>query len=76
MGVSLLRASGKVNPAYLKLDLFCRGMTVDETASVDEDGRPILRTRAGLGSGLEIVIPPDFYTNVPVVEPWAKKSER
>lgn len=74
MGVSLFLATGKVNPAYLKLDLFCRGMTIDETASVDEDGRAILRTRAGLGSGLEIVIPPDLHTNVPVLEPWARTS--
>jgi len=74
MGVSLFQSSGKVNPAYLKLDLFCRGMTIDETASVDEDGREILRTRAGLGSGLELVIPPDYHVNVPVVEPWAGRS--
>ena len=74
MGVSLFLATGKVNPAYLKLDLFCRGMTIDDTASVDEDGRAILRTRAGLGSGLEIVIPPDLHTNVPLLEPWARKS--
>jgi hypothetical protein len=74
MAVSLFLASGKVNPAYLKLDLFCRGMTIDESASVDEDGRAILRTRAGLGSGLETVIPPDFHTNVPVLEPWVQKS--
>ena len=74
MGVSLFLATGKVNPAYLKLDLFCRGMTIDDTASLDEDGRAILRTRAGLGSGLEIVIPPGLHTNVPVLEPWARKS--
>jgi len=74
MGVTLFLAAGEVNPAYLKLDLFCRGMTIDETASVDEDGRAILRTRAGLGSGLEVVIPPDLYTNVPVLEPWARTS--
>lgn len=72
--VSLRLPDGQVNPAYLKLDLFCRGMTIDESASVEEDGRPILRTRAGLGSGLEVVIPPDLYTNVPVVEPWARRS--
>ena len=71
---SLRLPGGEVNPAYLKLDLFCRGMTIDGSASVDEDGRPILRTRAGLGSGLEVVIPPDFYTNVPVLEPWARRS--
>ena len=74
VAVSLFLSSGKVNPAYLKLDLFCRGMTIDASASVDEDGRAILRTRAGLGSGLETLIPPDFHTNVPVLEPWAQKS--
>ena len=40
----------------------------------DAGGRPILRTRAGLGSGLEAVLPGDLWTNVPVVEPFAAES--
>ncbi len=46
-------------------------------ASVDEDGRRIARTRAGLGSGLELVLPAPrkpIWVNVPVVEAFAAAS--
>ena len=63
------------NPGYLKLDLFCRGARIDPSCRVEEDGgRPVLRTRAGLGSGLELVLPGNLWVNVPVVEPFAKDS--
>jgi hypothetical protein len=63
------------NPALLKLDLFCRGMRLDESCLVEEDGgRKVMRTRAGLGSGLEIVLPEGLWTNVPVVEKFAARS--
>jgi uncharacterized radical SAM superfamily protein len=61
--------------AYLKLDLYCRGMLVDDSCLVDEDGgRQIMRTRAGLGSGLELILPGGLWTNVPVVETFARRS--
>ncbi len=59
-------------PVELEIELFCRGMRIDSAA-----GRRITRTRAGLGSGLEIVIPAktkDIWINVPVVEEFAKHS--
>lgn len=56
------------NPAYLKIDLFCRGLKIDASCELDTDARPVRRTRAGLGSGLELIIPPDLYTNVPLEE--------
>ncbi len=65
---------GSMNPAYLKLDLLCTGMRLDSSTELERDARSILRTRAGLGSGLELIIPPDFYTNVPVLEKWAEDS--
>src|SRR5262249_13672886 len=37
-------------------------------------GRKILRTRAGLGSGLEVILPGGLWTNVPVVESFARSS--
>ena len=64
----------RVNPGLLKLDLYCKGMRIDESCLVEKDGRPILRTRAGLGSGLEIILPDKLWTNVPVVEEFTKKS--
>lgn len=59
-------------PVELEIELFCRGMRISEAA-----GRRITRTRAGLGSGLEIVIPSrpkDIWINVPVVERFARAS--
>jgi hypothetical protein len=59
--------------------LFCRGMRVPDHVSLD-GARGISRTRAGLGSGLEIVIPtgtwlkPEVWANVPVVEGFAQAS--
>jgi hypothetical protein len=63
------------NAALLKLDLYCRGLRLDETSPIeDEGGRKILRTRAGLGSGLEIILPGGLWTNVPVTEAFAQRS--
>ena len=65
----------KTNPGFLKLDLFCKGMRIDDSCNqLAQDGRPILRTRAGLGSGLEIVLPDNLWTNVPTKESFAQKS--
>jgi hypothetical protein len=65
----------RTNPALLKLDLYCRGARLDESCLIeDAGGRPILRTRAGLGSGLEAVLPGGLWTNIPVVEPFAMDS--
>jgi radical SAM family protein len=63
------------NPALLKLDLYCRGMRLDDSCYLMEDGgRQILRTRAGLGSGLELILPGGLWTNVPVTEEFTKTS--
>ncbi len=63
------------NPGLLKLDLYCQGIRMDDHSLVEEHGgRKILRTRAGLGSGLEAVLPGGLWTNVPVTEPFAKES--
>src|SRR5207248_7509156 len=67
--VRSMTSSLRDNPAYLKLDLYCRGLRLDESCYVEADGgRKILRTRAGLGSGLELVLPGGLWTNVPVTE--------
>ena len=63
------------NPALLKLDLYCKGMRLgDECFPERRGGRRILRTRAGLGSGLEVILPGDLWTNIPVVEDFAAES--
>jgi hypothetical protein len=62
-------------PALLKLDLYCRGMRLDDSCYIEGDGgRQIRRTRAGLGSGLELILPGGLWTNVPVTERFARQS--
>ncbi len=69
--------SGMLKPVELEIELFCRGMRIDPSCHATEAGRRITRTRAGLGSGLEIIIPSrpkDIWVNVPVVERFAQHS--
>ncbi|HVZ22950.1 MAG TPA: radical SAM protein [Vicinamibacterales bacterium] len=68
-----------LNACEFEIDLFCRGVRVPESVEL-EGSRSFSRTRAGLGSGLEIAIPtgsrlkPLIYTNVPVVERFVEAS--
>jgi hypothetical protein len=68
-------ASVRENPALLKLDLYCKGARLDPSCLTgDGTGRGLMRTRAGLGSGLEVVLPGGLWTNVPVREAFAQRS--
>ena len=72
-----LRDLVPLNPCELEIDLFCKGMRIDPSCALEEDARFISRTRAGLGSGLELVIPgsiKDVWVNVPVEEDFAQQS--
>jgi hypothetical protein len=68
-----------LNACELEIDLFCRGMRVPDETSLD-GARGISRTRAGLGSGLEVVLPAgraikkEIWLNVPVTERFARDS--
>ena len=68
-----------MNACELEIDLFCRGVRVPDDVPL-EGARGIRRTRAGLGSGLELVIPtgswlkPAIWMNAPVVEPFVQSS--
>ena len=67
------------NACELEIDLFCRGMVVPSGVSL-EGARAVSRTRAGLGSGLEVAIPTgsslkhEVWVNVPVDERFAARS--
>lgn len=66
-----------LNPCELEIDLFCSGLRVDPSCTLLGDARKVSRTRAGLGSGLEIVIPgplKDIWMNAPVEEDFARHS--
>ncbi|MEO8433182.1 MAG: radical SAM protein, partial [Acidobacteriota bacterium] len=61
----------------LEIELFCRGVRIGPCCELAEDARRVARTRAGLGSGLELVLPgprKEHWVNVPVVEPFARSS--
>lgn len=75
----MISGSGLLNACELEIDLFCRGMQVPEETILD-GARGVSRTRAGLGSGLEVILPTGsrlkdrIWTNVPVVEPFVASS--
>jgi len=67
-----------LNACELEIDLQCRGLRISDTPLCD--ARNISRTRAGLGSGLEVIlstgsrIKEEIWVNVPVVEPFVAES--
>jgi hypothetical protein len=69
--------SAPLSPVALEVELFCRGLRVSPEVRASLEARRIARTRAGLGSGLEIVLPArpkDVWVNAPVEEPFAATS--
>jgi hypothetical protein len=68
-----------LNACELEIDLFCNGLRVPDELSLT-GARGVSRTRAGLGSGLEVVLPTgswlkdEIWLNVPVVERFAQAS--
>ena len=67
----------RLNPCELEIDLFCHGVRIDPSCTLELDARGFKRTRAGLGSGLELVIPgelKDVWCNIPVEEQFTARS--
>ncbi len=64
----------KLNPGKLKLELYCKGVKIDDSCELEKDAQPIQRTRAGLGSGLEVILPQGLLANIPVLEPFVKDT--
>ncbi len=66
-----------MNPAELKIELLCRGLLIDGSCRIFEDGLPLARGSAGLGSGLELIIPGtkgELWVNAPVIEKFVEQS--
>ncbi|NLB34933.1 MAG: hypothetical protein GX817_03825 [Elusimicrobia bacterium] len=63
-----------MNSAQLKIHLLCRGIQLDSSVDLDADARPILRTRGGLASGIEGILPGGLSINIPVYESFAADS--
>jgi hypothetical protein len=68
-----------LNACELEIDLFCRGLRVPDSVPLT-GARGVRRTRAGLGSGLELVIPTgswlkrEIWMNAPVAERFVERS--
>ena len=65
------------NPLSSKSSSSARGLRIDPSCEVDADGRRISRTRAGLGSGLELVLPSPrkkIWVTCPSSRAFAAKS--
>lgn len=68
-----------MNACELEIDLFCKGLRVAADVSL-EGARGMSRTRAGLGSGLELALPTgsrlknEIWVNAPIVESFAARS--
>jgi hypothetical protein len=79
LALTLLCTSAMLNACELEIDLFCNGMRVPDDVPLD-GARGVARTRAGLGSGLEVALPTgsriknEIWVNVPVVESFAARS--
>ena len=69
----------ELNACELEIDLFCRGMRIPPDVSL-KGARGVSRTRAGLGSGLEVIvstqsrIKEEIWLNIPVLETFASES--
>jgi len=66
-----------LSPVELEIELFCRGLRVAPEVRAELSARRITRTRAGLGSGLEIVLPSpkkEVWVNAPVDEAFVAES--
>ena len=67
-----------LNACELEIDLFCRRLRLSPAAA--REAQRVRRTRAGLGSGLELVLPthsrlkPAIWMNAPIVESFAQTS--
>jgi hypothetical protein len=67
------------NACELEIDLLCRGMRISGDATL-AGIQAVSRTRAGLGSGLEVIVPTgsrvkkEIWINIPVVESFAANS--
>jgi len=66
------------NACELEIDLFCHGLRLPPGALLP-GARGVTRTRAGLGSGLEIAIPAplakrEIWVNVPIAEAFVQRT--
>jgi len=70
----LLKINQREFVARLKLELLCSGIQLSDSVLQFKEFREIIRTRGGLGSGIELILPNNLWVNVPTYEYFAKSS--
>ncbi len=78
MSSSIADQTGKrLNPVELKIDLLCRGLIIDGTCRIKEEGRPVCCYPGDFASGLELILPGEIrelWVNVPICERFVEDS--
>lgn len=62
------------NPGYLKLDISSKGIRLSKELIEGKDLRAAFLARAGIGGGIDIILPDDVWVNAPVREAFTKNS--
>ncbi|HLB05401.1 MAG TPA: hypothetical protein VJL62_01665, partial [Thermodesulfobacteriota bacterium] len=62
------------NPGFLKLELSSKGIRLSQELIEGKDLRAAFLARAGIGGGIDIILPDDVWVNAPVTEAFTKDS--
>jgi hypothetical protein len=62
------------NPGFLKLELSARGIRLSEELREGKDLKAAFLARAGIGGGIDIILPDDVWVNAPIREAFTKDS--
>lgn len=62
------------NPGFLKLELSSKGIRLSQELIEGKDLRAAFLARAGIGGGIDIILPEDVWVNVPIREAFTKES--
>lgn len=62
------------NPGYIKLELSSKGIRLSKELTEGKDLRAAFLARAGIGGGIDIILPEDVWVNVPIKETFTKGS--
>ncbi len=62
------------NPGFLKLELSARGIRLSQELIEGKDLKAAFLARAGIGGGIDIILPDDVWVNAPIRESFTKDS--
>lgn len=62
------------NPGFLKLELSAKGIRLSQELIEGKDLKAAFLARAGIGGGIDIILPDDVWVNAPIGESFTKDS--